>query len=267
MFNIMRMPISSSSINLAPEAATLVIGFLALIVTAIVVILIWKSRKKIEPFRHFDFNLTPAQRKKLRETEQQVYTKKCIDETLALLKKAIIKKTYRSVLLSQTTIYTIPLNREEAIMYIWGNVIASIHNSDRNRVIRIAALMLSLIKENKEKHILELEAKAIFAAKLYGNNAFELLKYRAVANVGSYASMTPGDYGMVSFAREKCIKTEFQWPEVVKESITSLRTWALRAISESDLINITVFPCISCHTECNILDLENLKCKNCTPNR
>lgn len=266
----MRELLTSITTAISPEAATLGIIILLLVSIIIVIFVRLSSKKEIEPLQEFDLSLSARQRKKSAEENQKKYARKCIAETVSLLKQAKIKKTYKNPgYLSLTgeqsrTIYTIPLNRKEAVMYIWGKVIAQTSPKEQDRVIRMASIILGIHEENKNKHILELEAQAVAATKIYGPAEGEdKLQIRAVDNVDNAQQellMLPLRRGAEEMTAEK---TEFIWPNSVALSVKKLRKFALLAITDEDLLSYTVFPCASCKSECSIFDLEDLKCPNC----
>lgn len=252
------------------EASLGLIVLLLIVILAIIAARVF-SKKRVQTLQEFDFSLSSMQRKKVSDENKKKYIQKCFDETIRLLKLAKIKKTYSALFLSQgRTIYTIPLNRKEAVMYIWGKVIAETAPNERDRVIRMASLILGILEENKNKHILELEAQAVVATKIYGSSKGEKeIQIRAVDNVdevlqerlkllpllklptlGSSLLMSPEE-------------TEFVWPRYVSSSVKKLKEFSLHAIAIEDLYSYTVFPCVSCKSNVSIFDLEDLKCPNC----
>lgn len=262
------LPIIATTIP--PDAAS--VGIIILLLIAVVVIVLgrFSSKKEVEPLQEFDLTLSARQRKKASEENKKKYTQKCFDETIRLLKLATIKKTYKnSGFLSlhgdqSRTIYTIPLNRKEAVMYIWGKVIAQTPKKDLDRVIRMAAVILSVLEENKNKHILELEAQAVAASKIYGHSGGENeLQIRAVDNV-DFAHQGQLMLPLIGGTQEMTAeKTEFTWPSSVNLSVKKLREFSLSAITNEDLNAYTVFPCSSCKAEFSIFDLVDLQCPNC----
>lgn len=260
-----------SIIALAVPPKVLSIGIIAFSLIAILIMVLVRlsSKKIVEPLREFDLSSPSTQRKKVRAEHKKKYTQKCFDETIRLLKLATIKKTYENtgflaIREGHRTIYTIPLNRKEAVMYIWGKVIALTPLKDRDRVIRMAAVILSVLEENKNKHILELEAQAVAAAKIYGHSMGETdLQIRAVDNVHNVPQTRPAFSFFWGEQKEIAEKTEFLWPRSVASSVKTLRSFSLLAIANEDLISYTFFPCSSCKSDCSIFDLEDLKCPNC----
>lgn len=257
------------AIATAPKESTVAIILLLIIAVLVIIWVRTPSSEGVEPFREYDFSLSASQRKEKSVEKKKKYTQKCFDETIRLLKMAIIKKTYRSSGFlalcgdQSRTIYTIPLNRKEAVMYIWGKVIASASSKEQARVIRMAAIVLSILEENKNKHILELEAQAIACTRIYGSADGESkLQIRAVDNVDCVKQKPiPLHFGLDVLSTAE--KTEFLWPSAVVVSVRELREFSLLAISESDLYDYTVFPCSVCKTECSIFELDDLKCPNC----
>lgn len=254
----------------SPQVASVGIVILTLAAILIVVSIRNFSKKEMEALHEFDLSLSARQRKKISDENKTKYTKKCLDETIRLLKSATIKKTYKNFAPftlygdRSRTIYTIPLNLKEAVMYIWGKVIAQTSPKEQDRVIRMAAIILGVLEDNKNKHILELEAQAIAGTKIYGNADGEnKLQIRAVDNVDNVQQgqlMLPLGVGAHAMTAEK---TEFFWPSSVASAVKKLREFSLIAIANGDLQNYAVFPCSSCKSDCSIFELEDLKCPNC----
>lgn len=247
------------------------VGIIVFLFIAILII-VWvrlSSKKEVEPLSEFDLSSSASQRKQMRGEQKKKYTQRCFDETIRLLKLATIKKTYKNTAFlalreGLRTIYTIPLNRKEAVMYIWGKVIALTSPNERDRVIRMAAVILGVLEENKNKHVLELEAQAVVAAEIYGHSMGETeLQIRAVDNVHNVPKNPYAFHFWGSGETTTAEKTEFLWPSSVASSVITLRRFSLLAISDEDLASYTVFPCSSCKSDCSIFDLEDLKCPNC----
>lgn len=261
---------------LSPQAATIALCIL-LIIAVFMVIRIRKAfPTKIDDYTRFKESLTPAKIKEVRTEEKKKYKHECVELTVALLKQAVIKKTYRETIptLSQYCVrklYTIPLNKKEAVMYIWGKVIATSSEQERDRVIRMAALILGLLEENKEKHILELEAMALCSERIYGEaNGDDLIQIRAVSNVDGvftsssmFLNSSKQNFLFTNFSKLNIESVGFYWPRTVKGAIKKLKKLSLLSISSQDLMAATTFPCSICRKDCSIFELENLKCTNC----
>lgn len=229
-------------------------------------------------FKPYDFSLSPEQRKKTMEEEQKKAAQTCFDMTVATLKKAIIKKTYKEERLFQRyrTIYTIPLNAKEAAMYLWAKVITTAEKDERERIVRMAAHILRIFEENKEKHVLELEAQAVAAVRIYGGkDGKDVLQIRAVDNIdmakkhmneSPLALITPSYLGLTAdmLVAEN---VEFSWPIKVGEAAKKLKEEALRSIPQDDLSDFSTFPCIICQQSCSLSELKDLKCPKCRKNK
>ncbi|MGN0811807.1 MAG: hypothetical protein ACI4PY_09970 [Akkermansia muciniphila] len=266
----MRELLSIIATEVPPQIASILIIILFFIPVMLMILVRLTSKKEIEPFHEFDLSLSANQRKKAREENKRIYIQKCFDETIRLLKQATIKKTYRNSGLRAwirdqiRIIYTIQLDKKEAVMYIWGNVIAQTAQKEKDRVIHMAAVILSVLEENKNKHILELEAQAVAATRIYGcPDGEDKLQIRAVDNIDD-DRRGQSTFPLPSGGRKNTAeKTEFVWPSVVALSVKKLRDFSLLAFTNEDLNSFTVFPCISCKSECSIFDLEDLRCPKC----
>lgn len=252
---------------LSPQAATIAICIFFIVAVFIVIRIRKAFTTKADDFTPYNFSLTPSQRKANHSEQQKKYLQQCFDETVKILKLAVIKKTYASLYAPGKTIYTIPLNPQEAIMFIWAKVIECTDTHEQDRVIRTAALILGSVQENKTKHLIELEAFACSARRIYeGAKGLATLQIRAVENVSSVSEIMHHSHFRRFIPSLTAEKVEFTWPSVVLASVEKLKSLALHAVTDTDLNNCTHFPCISCKMECSIFDLKELKCPTCRKN-
>ena len=130
--------------------------------------------------------------------------------------------------------------------------------------------------DNKEKHVLELEAQAVAAAKLYGGiKGADLLQVRAVDNIDMVKKNQYSSSVMLNPALEYLKPTpdmlvaenvEFLWPQKVSAAAKKLKELSLLAISQDDLNDFSMFPCIKCRQSCSLSELKDLKCPKCRKN-
>ncbi|MBQ8805442.1 MAG: hypothetical protein IJZ68_03090 [Bacteroidaceae bacterium] len=262
-----------------PTAATILIG-IALVFLILIVIGARCSftSKVLTPPKLFNPSASPCQMRNEVLEERKKHAQQCFDMTVELLKKAVIKKTYNEMQLLQKvkTIYTIPLNAKEAAMYLWARVITSAEKNERERVIRMASHIFRIFDDNKEKHVLELEAQAVAAAKLYGGiKGADLLQVRAVDNIDMVKKNQYSSSVMLNPALEYLKPTpdmlvaenvEFLWPQKVSAAAKKLKELSLLAISQDDLNDFSMFPCIKCRQSCSLSELKDLKCPKCRKN-
>lgn len=264
-----------SAAMLEPTAAVVFIC-IALVFAILIVIGIRSSfpTKALTPLKPFNPSDSPAQMRSATLEEQKKAAQTCFDLTVTLLKKAIIKKTYKEFRLMERyrTIYTIPLNAKEAAMYLWARVITIATKDERERVIRMAAHIFRMFEENKEKHVLELEAQAVAAVRIYGGvNAAEILQIRAVDNIEMVKKYTKPlcvthlDFALLKASPDMLVaeNVEFSWPKEVSSFAKKLKEAALFAVSQGDLLDFSTFPCCVCKQVCRLSELENLKCEKC----
>ena len=264
-----------SAAMLEPIAAVVFIC-IALVFAILIVIGIRSSfpTKSLTPLKPFNPSDSPAQMRNATLEERKKYAQQCFDITVSLLKKAVIKKTYNEMQLMQNfkTIYTIPLNPKEATMYLWARVIMLAKKNEQDRVTRMAAHIFRIFEDNKEKHVLELEAQAVAAVKLYGGiKGTDLLQIRAVDNIdmvkkNQYSSPAMAAYLQLTPDMLVAENVEFLWPREVSAAAKKLKEISLLAISQEDLNDFSMFSCIKCRQSCSLSELMDLKCPKCRKN-
>lgn len=268
-----------SAAMLEPIAAVVFIC-IALVFAILIVIGIRSSfpTKSLTPLKPFNPSDSPAQMRNATLEERKKYAQQCFDITVSLLKKAVIKKTYNEMQLMQNfkTIYTIPLNPKEATMYLWARVIMLAKKNEQDRVTRMAAHIFRIFEDNKEKHVLELEAQAVAAVKLYGGiKGTDLLQIRAVDNIDMVKKNQYSSAYMLNPAMAYLQPTpdmlvaenvEFLWPREVSAAAKKLKEISLLAISQEDLNDFSMFSCIKCRQSCSLSELMDLKCPKCRKN-
>lgn len=243
---------------MSPDAVSALIVFALAIVLVVILYIRVHNRTRFVKHVRKDLTRTPQALEDEHRKANKKAMDKLLEQMLSVLKEAAVKETYPAF----NVVYTIPVDKRKAALYIWAMVLAGAKGETRLRIVRIAALIMAIFPENKDKSVFELEAQVergcITYAKAYGLRLLELTSESAKINDNMYEKLK-----FIKHMNPAGVQRKFTWPACVKQHVVSIRNSALKASDARDIYTISLFKCSKCGKETPLEELHHLRCKNC----
>lgn len=225
---------------------------------------------KNSKYKGMNYKLSPNAMQSLVDSQRSRAVTKSLEIVRGLLKNAVIKEEYPCGY-NAKRIYTIPLDRQEAILFILAKIISSLSSeSEKMRVSRFGADLLGVFDEYKNVSAIMVEAYIWKRLPDYlGNDRVRTLRRLAVP-----APKIDPDTGWLGRLAPLSLKlgertgnpmsVDFSWPTspLFHYSCHELKKNILSAIPES-LLYASVYSCAGCGKTYSVTALEDGLCKSC----